>query len=244
MHYRLGRLCWLICGSAGLLLAADASWQTKPPAQWSEEDARQVLIKSPWSMEIGARIAPRQTEDELRAGGQMGQPKGVGYDGLDPKGSGPQLPKNIPDLLFGKEKPSARSQVRGLPLRLRWESALPVQLAELKAQELDPPTLEGEGYRIAIYDIPGGYLKGDPKKLGDPLKEYAFIKREGKKDAKPSRAEVFTRADGAVVVYLFPLSTEISPKDGQIQFEAHIGRIVVNQIFPLAAMMFQGKLEL
>src|SRR5579862_4615421 len=107
MQNRPGRLLWLICASAGMLLAADASWRTKPAAQWSEEDAKQVLVKSPWSMEIGARIAPRETEDELRTGGRMGQPKGVGYDGLDPKGSGLKAPKNLPDLLFGKDVPSA-----------------------------------------------------------------------------------------------------------------------------------------
>jgi hypothetical protein len=195
-------------------------------------------------MEIGAGIAARETEDELRAGGQMGQPHGVGYDGLDPKGSGPALPKDVPGLLFGKDKPSARSQARGMILRLRWESALPVQVAELKAHELDPPSLEGNGYRIAIYDIPGGYLKGDPKKLGDPLKEYALLRREGKPDVHPSRAEVFSGDAGSVVVYLFPLSAEISPKDGQVQLVAHIGRVVVNQIFQLSAMFFQGKLEL
>jgi hypothetical protein len=238
------RLFWLTGACAALLCAADASWKTKPPSRWTQEDALQVLIKSPWSMEIPVGIARRETEDELRSGGQMGQPHGVGYDGLDPKGSGPQLPKSVPDLLFGKDTPSARSQTRSMMLRLRWESALPIQIAELKSQELDPPTLEGEGYRVAIYNIPGGYLKGDPKKLGAPLKDEAVIRREGKKEVHPSRVEVFTRSDGAVVVYLFPLSAEISPKDGQIQLEAHIGRIVVNQVFDLSAMMFQGKLEL
>jgi hypothetical protein len=238
------RLFWLTCGSVAVLLAADPAWKTKQPSEWSEEDAKQVLAKSPWSMEITAGIAARETEDELRSGGQMGQPHGVGYDGLDPKGSGPALPKSMPDLLFGKDKPSARSQPRGLTLRLRWETALPVEIAELKAQELDPPSLEGHGYRIAIYDIPGGYLKGDPKKLGDPLKEYAFLRREGKPDVHPSRAEVFSGDAGSVVVYLFPLSAELSPNDGQVQLEAHIGRVVVNQVFQLAAMIFQGKLEL
>jgi hypothetical protein len=46
------------------------------------------------------------------------------------------------------------------------------------------------------------------------------------------------------VVYLFPLSAEITKKDRQIQFEAHIGRIVVDQYFELSDMEFMGKLEL
>jgi hypothetical protein len=70
------------------------------------------------------------------------------------------------------------------------------------------------------------------------------LKREGKKDARPVRVEVFQTENGVVVVYLFPLSAEISKKDQRIQFEAHIGRIVFAQTFELSEMEFMGKLEL
>jgi hypothetical protein len=49
---------------------------------------------------------------------------------------------------------------------------------------------------------------------------------------------------GLVVVYVFPLSAEITKKDGQVRFEAQIGRIVVGQTFELSQMEFMGKLEL
>jgi hypothetical protein len=139
---------------------------------------------------------------------------------------------------------STRSTVQNMTIRLRWESALPVRLAELKAHEMDPPSLDGEGYRIAVYGLPGGYFKGDPKKLGNPLKNEAVLRREGKKDVKSTLVEVFQRSDGWAVVYLFPYSAEISPKDKQVELEAHIGRIVVLHPFNLAEMTFQGKLEL
>ena len=47
-----------------------------------------------------------------------------------------------------------------------------------------------------------------------------------------------------MVVYLFPLSAEITKKDRRIQFEAQIGRIVLAQNFDLSEMEFSGKLEL
>jgi hypothetical protein len=131
-----------------------------------------------------------------------------------------------------------------MTLKLRWESALPVRIAELKAHEMELPTLEGDGYRIAVYGIPAGDFKGDPKKLGDPLKNLAALKRDGKKDVRPISVEVFRRDADVVVVYLFPLSAEITRSDRRIQFEAHIGRIVVAQTFELGEMEFQGKLEL
>jgi len=222
---------------AAVLIGAEGAWKIKPSAQWTEQDARQVLTASPWARQVTAGIARRLSEDELRAAGQMGQPTGVGYDGVDPKNSGPKRPG---DLLSGRQ--GVRSTV--LTLRLRWESALPVRIAEFKAREMEPPTLEGDGYRLAVYGVPGGPFKGDPQQLGEPLKKDAALKREGKSDVKPLRVEVFQREDGLVVVYLFPMSAELSRNDGLVTFDAHIGRIVVRQSFDLAEMEFQGKIEL
>jgi hypothetical protein len=223
--------------------AADPAWKVKTPAQWTEDDARELLAGSPWAQQVTAVVTRRLTEDQLREGGQMGQPLGVGNQGVDPKGSGPKISPNILTGGGGDDR-SPRSYARPIKLNLRWETALPVRIAELKSHEIEPPTLEGEGYRIAVYGIPFADLRGDPKKLGEPLKSLAFLRREGKKDVKPVSAEVFQRENDLVVVYLFSPSAEITTKDGRIQFDAHIGRIVLSQHFELSQMEFQGKLEL
>jgi hypothetical protein len=232
-----------LAGAAAYMMAADPVWKSKPAAQWTVEDARQILAKSPWSQVISGVVTRRLTEDQLREAGQMGQPHGVGYDNVDPKGSGPKVSPNILSGRGGDDR-SARSLPQPITLKLRWESALPIRLAELKSNEIEPPTLEGDGYRIAVYGIPGGDFKGDPKHLGDPLKNLASLKREGKKDVKPVSVEVFQRESGAVVVYLFPLSAEIITKDERVQFEAQIGRIVLAHDFDLKEMEYMGKLEL
>lgn len=224
-----------------LFAAADPPWIAKPTAQWTEEDARLVLSASPWAKQVTAGVARRLTEDELRESGEMGQPRGVGYDGVDPKGSGPKL---TPHTLIGGDNRTARSLPGATILMVRWESALPIRVAEFKAREIEPPSAEGEGYRIAVFGIPSGNFKGDPIRLGDPLKKVATLKREGKRDVKPSRVEVFQRSGDVVVVYLFPLSAEISKTDRQVDFEAQIGRIVVLQSFDLTEMKLLGKLEL
>jgi hypothetical protein len=234
-------VCLIVAASR--LMAADPVWKSKPAAQWTEEDARQILARSPWVKENRAVITRRLTEDQLREGGQMGQPRGVGNEGVDAKGSGPKVSPNIFSGPGGDDR-SPRSLPQPITLKLRWESALPVQLAEFKSHEVEPPTLEGEGYRIAVYGVPGADFKGDPKELGKTLKNLAALKREGKKDVRPVSVEVFQRENGLVVVYLFPLSAEISKKDRQLQFEAQIGRIVVDQTFELSEMEFMGKLEL
>ncbi len=229
--------------AAACLLAADPVWKSKPAAQWTEEDGRQILSSSPWAKEISAVVTRRLTEDQLREGGQMGQPRGVGNENVDPKGSGPTVSPNVFTGPGGDDR-SARSLPQSIRLKLRWESALPVRLAELKSHDVELPTLEGEGYRIIVYGVPGGDFKGDPERLGEPLKSLAALKREGKKDVRPIRVEVFLQEKGVVIVYLFPLSAEITKNDQRVQFDAHIGRIVLSHTFALSEMEFMGKLEL
>jgi hypothetical protein len=232
-----------LVAAVACLMAADLDWKSKPASQWTEEDARQVLTQSPWAKETRAVITRRLTEGQLREGGQMGQPRGIGNEGVDPKGGGPKVSLNVFTGAGGDDR-SPRSLPQPITLQLRWESALPVRLAELKSHEIEPSTWQGDGYSIAVYGIPGGDFKGTPEQLGQPLKNLAALKREGKKDVRPVRVEVFRREDGAVVVYLFPWSAEISKNDRRIQFEAQIGRIVFAQEFDLSEMEFLGKLEL
>src|ERR1039458_6336841 len=240
-NFQMRLVCLIV--AAACLMAADPVWKSKPAAQWTEEDAREILARSPWGKENRTVIKRRVTEGQLREGGQMGQPRGVGNEGVDAKGSGPKVSPNIFSGPGGDDR-SPRSLPQPIPLKLRWESALPVQLAELKSHEVEPPTLQGDGYRIAVYGVPSGDFKGDPEELGKPLKNLAALKREGKKDVRPVSVEVFQRENGLIVVYLFPLSAEISKKDRELQFEAQIGRIVVDQTFELSEMEFMGKLEL
>jgi len=237
---KLGPLAfWVFPVSAVLLIAGDSGWKDKPIASWSEEDARQVLANSPWAKTVKAIVSRKENESQRREGGMMGQGHGVGFDGIDGKRNGPDSPAMSSRGAVPLDRPVYQA------LQLRWESALPIRAAELKAHVIEPPTLAGDGYSIAVYGVPGSYLeKGDPKTLGDPLKKQAVLKRAGKKDAKPSSVEVFQREDGLVVVYLFPYSAEISDKDGRIAFEAQIGRLILSQAFDAAEMRFLGKLEL
>src|SRR6202453_194591 len=152
-------------------------WRNKAIASWTEDDARQVLERSPWAKMTVAGIARRQTEDERRAGGNMGQPTGVGYDGIDDRRVRPVLPQNI----FAPS-PTPPSKAQLIRLLVRWESALPIRVAEIKHGEAQPPTLSDEGYMIAVYGVPFTDAKGDPLSLARDFKESAFLKREGKKD--------------------------------------------------------------
>jgi hypothetical protein len=232
----------LLSAFAVLLLAADPVWISKPAPSWTEEDAVQIINNSPWSKVTVAPIVRLESEDERRASGNMGQATGVGYDGIN---NGVKPMPNPSSLFGGKNAdPKRHGQDTMFKLRLVWESALPIRLAELKARDVEPPTSITEGYIMAVYGVPGKYFVGDPKKLGYPLKDDAYLRRNGKKDVKPISVEVFQKDSGPVVVYIFPLSAEISPSDEVVDFQAKLGRFIINQTFHLAEMRFQGKLEI
>ena len=129
-------------------------------------------------------------------------------------------------------------------LTLRGKRAPPIREAELKARETDAPTLRESEYAIAVYGIPDRMLNGDAKSLADKLKKEAVLKRDGKKDFKPSSVEVLRREDGPVIVYLFPRSKEITKQDKRVEFDANVLRLHFTQSFYVDEMTYQGKLEL
>jgi len=238
--YRLP-LSGLILSSVALLVAADGSWNTKPISNWTVDDARQILTKSPWAKSTIAGLSRLQSEDQRREGGNMGQPHGVGYDGIN-NGKVP-LP-NLQSIYGGAGGNVHRTgDTKSVTVRVVWESAMPVRAAQLKAHDIEPPTLSDEGYSVAVYGVPFADVK-DPKKAGEPLKGLAMLRREGKKDVKPTSVEVFERENDLVVVYTFPLSAEITRKDPRVDFYAQIGRLNVAQVFSPDEMIFQNKLEL
>jgi hypothetical protein len=227
--------------AVAILAAADPSWKIKASSAWTEDEAHQILNDSPWAKTTKVTLIRQQTEDQRREGGNMGQPHGVGYDDIEQKRNTPKVPTSVLDLF--KVDNTVRQEPT-VTLLLRWESALPVRVAELKSHVVEPPTMEGDGYSLAVYGIPGKSFKGDPQSLGNPLKQQAFLKREGKKDVKPSSVEVFQLGDELVIAYRFPLSAEISRNDRVVEFEARIGRVGIRQFFNLDEMQFQGRLEL
>jgi len=114
----------------------------------------------------------------------------------------------------------------------------------VKARDTNAPTLGEDHYAIAVYGVPSRMANGDPKKLADEYKKDAAIKRDGKKDLKPSSVEVLQRDDGPVIVYQFPRSKEITKEDRRLEFDAKIGVLELNESFFVEDMVFHDKLEL
>jgi hypothetical protein len=124
---------------------------------------------------------------------------------------------------------------------VRWESAFPVRAAESRVNEAGVPTWQGDYYAIAVYALARPYRFN----VAGVLKDIAFLKREKRKDLKPSRVVVVPRPDGLeTFVYLFPRSIEITKKERSLIFVAQIGRLFVYLNFFPEDMQLQGELQL
>lgn len=211
---------WMLCL---LLLAGDPSWRDKPVSQWTEEDARQVLNDSPWAKTTVPefeKIAPQpyspangmSVNVPLPGGGRHGR---------------------------SKEASSDEGRMTLTRVLVRWESAMPVQSAEMKARNLNAPDVDEDHYAVMVVLL--------PVPLASQLQRWkpsAELVREGKKPVKSSEARVLSRSDGTAVVFLFPRSAEISQRDTAVLFDAHMAQVHVKQSFDLGAMVYSGKLQL
>lgn len=215
------------------VLAADESWKTKPVQQWSDDDAVQVLAKSPWVGVVHPDIVRDLSPDERRESGNMEADigHGVGLAGID---------------IFNPSKMKeaiARAHAKPDPgtFYVRWASAAPVRAAEKILGDLDAPASDDKYWTIVVYDIP------TPNRMliAAELKDIASLKREKKKDLKPSKV-VIVRKDETLadVIYQFKRSVEITKRDSYVGFAAQIGRLVLWQVFYPQQMQMQGKLEL
>jgi hypothetical protein len=227
--YRIS-LSGLILVSAATLLALDAPWKTKPISQWNEADAKQVLVNSPWVKRVTPALMPQQNEALRRQSGQMGGGTGVGLEAF-------KLPTFFGGGSEGKE------QVRPGALTLRWESALPVRSAELKAGGPGAPSVGEGNFAIAVYGLPSASIDGNVKLISQNLRRLAGLKYTGKKELKPSHVDIIQDSDGVVLIYVFPRSTQVTTEE-ILEFSAQIGRYYVAQPFAASEMQFQGKLEL
>lgn len=247
----------LIPISVALLAAADQPWKDKQVAEWSEDDARQLLTDSPWTKSVKPNVDRSSDTGQRRSGGGMGRGGGIGVGGIGiglpgmggagrrggmggPGGGG--YPGNDPN--GGTNTGTATDRSEPPTLSLRWESALPVREAELKARETNAPTVDEDHYAIAVYGVPNRAVYGNSQDPAKQLKKQAVIKRDGKKDLKPSSVEILQREDATVILYLFPRSEEITRQDKRLDFDVQIGRLRFVQSFHMDEMTYQGKLEL
>jgi hypothetical protein len=246
-------------GAAAFLCAADA-WKNPDFTQWSQDDAKKVLTKSPWAKEISVGsgeqgAAPSSGRSRRGGGGDSGGGGMVGADtgGMTSGGMG------------GGGGRGSMSGGAATNLIIRWETAIPVKEALMKMNYGDHLPVKGEkGYTLDapqdnyILSITGLRAGGgrrqqgaDPQaegaqspadRLKDQLMTATQLVRKGKDPIAP--VNVVVNANTNSVYLVFPKTDAISDDDKDVEFRLTLGRINVREKFSLKDMHFSGKLEL
>src|SRR5690242_15562166 len=146
--------------------AAKEFWETKPPSEWSSEEADRMLTKSPWAKEAAVSYngGPRGFGDgDGTTGRRRGTGGGIGGGGIGGGGSGgggigggmPGIGGTGGRRYPGQGEPSGPGQTDpGGPQReafhatLRWESARPIQEALGVRSSDDRPGPDFEKYYV------------------------------------------------------------------------------------------------
>jgi hypothetical protein len=224
---------------------AQDSWKAKQISEWSADDAKDVLNRSPWVKTFTPDIDAAQPSPQRRG---MGRGGGLGIGGV---GIGVPGVPGMGRRGMGSPRAQQPDQEDSRPesgqtpqLMLRWESALPIRTAQLKIRDSAPPEFEEQYYAVALYGLPDRAIAGDPDRLANELKKHASIKRDGKKDFNPAKVEILRRDSGSIVLYLFPRTMEFTRDDHRIEFDAHISRFHIRESFFTEDMIWQGKQEL
>lgn len=244
------------------LVWASQPWD-KDAMHWTVEDARHILLDSPWSQEANATFGPELTPEDIppaplpgaaEAGIAGRHPNsGAGWDGGPGRDTGGRTPS--------------------LPVTVRWDSALPVRQAILKLPASDRTPgdvwtqreLERDYIVTVIGLVPAGRYRSagqlqtntksssdedeekgvnpqDPERLLEGVMAASGLIRRGQPPIRPE--DVKLDASTGTLHLFFPRAAGIRAEDKDITFTTRFGSMRVSRKFRPKDMVYVGRLEL
>jgi hypothetical protein len=219
--------------SLALPLCAEHPWQSRPYADWTEREAKQVLSDSPWAKQTEARLS---TPPGFSTPGNR-SPLGDGIHGSIGGTIGTYGTRGVDGEVGADGREPAPSAI-STPVTVRWESALPVRQAELKLHQ-EAQSAEEPVYVIAILGLPREIEIYNPQEL----RSRAFLKIKGRKRIPAADVKIVMPEDKPVVLLVFPKTQRIAPGDKEIEFTMN-GVLELRQKFTVKEMICLGELEL
>jgi len=213
------RRAWFAVAAGGALyaFAGKEFWEAKEPAEWSTDEIKKLLTKSPWAHETSGE----------RTAASKKNASDFPQTGVDSRGR-PRA--NRPPAAPGSR---VVASLKGVVV---WESAKPVRLA---AKESLADEFAGT-YVLGLTGVPVGAGKGALEKL-----RAATILHLKAHD--PLEAAVVKHAVAGRDAVLFGFSRqglEISKDDKEVVFATTINRIPLSAKFNPRDMVYRGELAL
>lgn len=242
----LKNLFLLLLLFAGFIWAADF-WTARPFTAWTDKEVQKVLSDSPWSAQVSVAGSTGSAGND--GGGGGGGARGGGGGGRRGGGGG----GGGQDDSGGDSQGGGRG-TGGVSVTLLWQSALPVKQALAKKQfgaeaETSPAAkarLERseQYYLLTMIGLPvslGRAAEGDKKAALLPL---TTLTAPGKPPLTAADIQVGTGRDSAIIVFVFPKTSEFTVEDKEVEFAAKFDKTSVKHKFKLKPMVFNGKLEM
>ena len=231
------------------LWAADF-WQSKKYSDWSDKDVQKMIDNSPWSrpVTVSDDVVPPGGSSGKHGRGGMGE---IGGDlNTDPTADAPR--SGVGDRARGAEPDRGTAPL--VTFVVRWESALPMREARVRAKygseaetsadakkiiDTEEPT-----YVITVSGLRANALRGDPETVRKQMLADASLTVKGKGPIKPVDFRLQRGNSAAIAMFAFPKSAPLSLEDKEVEFSAKFDSLPVRQRFQFKNMTIAGKLEL
>lgn len=252
----------LLGGASLSLLAKSPFWLEKPADQWTQDEIRELMTKSPWAHSVTAQFS-----GELRTGmpgsGGMGRRGGGGMGGMGGGMPGGGMEgggmSGGGGMGGGMGAPGGGMPGGGMPeikALVRWESAEPLR----RARRAEWPAQFEKMYVISVSGLPGGPGGGpwrredgsaerNPQQLRErmmaQLREATELRRKGREPISPETMDIRQTNAGRLLLFAFPHGPEpISLEEKEVEFRTRLGPLDVRSKFKLKEMLFEGRLAL
>jgi hypothetical protein len=234
------------------LCAADV-WESKPFADWTEKDLQKVLGNSPWARQTRALLSNTAGSGKppVADASSDGGAGGRGSRNADGPGGAVRLGPAPSDF-----DPTGQStQQPGIPVIVRWQTALPVRQAQMRAKygkeaATSPDAQKFWAQEPMLYVISVAGLPGSIASVGggDQVKKIAArastLAAKGKEPLRPVAVEFLPNGTAVDVLVGFPRTLPFTLEDQEVAFSAQIGAASITHKFKLKDMVVRGKLEL
>jgi hypothetical protein len=215
----------LVLPFATALASPPEFWNDKKPEDWTEDELKEMLTRSPWAKEAAVSVFGGAGGSLINRNGAMNRSGNMSSSG--------RSRTNTTQTTQSADAPDLRYKAI-----VRWESALPIREA-LKSKQ-NPRVAD-----FYILAVVGDLAMADPdadeaqrESRLDMLKQYTKLDRHG--GAIPLSNVESVKKIGTM--FYFPRAEPI--KDGQVTFTTKMGPVEVKCRFTVKDMMYRGKLEL
>lgn len=241
-----------VCMFAAALMGADF-WQAKPFTDWNDKDVQKMLQSSPWAKPFSVALAggANSSTGGKRGGSTsnptapMGGPAGTADQG------------GLGRYASSKGDPGDSGLGAGastVNLIVRWQSAMPIREAVIKAKYGDEAATSPEAkkalqkpiehYILAVGGVPRNALQGDADELKKRMLADGMLSVKGKDPIRPVDFMMEGEGRTAEVLFAFPKTAPITEEDREVEFVIRIGDFSIRQKFRLKDMLVNGKLDL